>query len=202
MRQKLNKKIMMLTGLLYGLLIGMIVFLYLFRQQLGNYRYLVVALTFLLAFLGSYLLSRYENTVDKKYIEKMVAQGKIALARSGKAERGNVIKSPLRPSNVYYKIDVTVYDHEGNSHEAQLIDLFSIMQDKIPEGNFYVTYDSSDDEMLIVPMGLISMYPLNQPLVEKYEKIIKNLKYLNVYFNKGILIETYEQTNKRLEEDK
>lgn len=199
MRQKIDRKIMFATAVLYFLLFGIVVGLYCFNHKLSNYHNYIILLAFLIAVIGSILLNKYENIIDKKYIENMVSQGKIALVSINKVEKGKTIRTLLSPSKVYYKLNVTLYNSQsGNKHNTEFVDLFSSKQETFPDGFFYVTYDGKDDNILVVPNVIVSLYKINQKTVESYEKSINKLVYLNVYYDNGIIIEAFEKTIKRI----
>ena len=40
---------------------------------------------------------------------------------------------------------------------------------------------------------LVGAYESNKDLILNYEKNIKNMKYLNVYYNQGLVVETFKE---------
>lgn len=197
MRKKLINKIKLITAVFYGLIFGLLLCIYLFRDKIGDFKWIFIIVSCLLVLAGNYFINKYDDELDKSYIEKMVKENKIALARIDKAEMGNLITIPFKARYVLWQLNVTIFNEDGSSKKAVIVDQFAGSQINMPNGYIYVTYDGKEDSMLVVPMGLIAMFPINQEKVMTYEKNIAGLKYLNVYYNKGICIETYEQTTKR-----
>lgn len=133
---------------------------------------------------------------DKRVITKMAVAGQVAIANIKSAER--VLR--MRDSNFVaywiYALQIELYDHKHKRIEKTIYEKLNIQSDEIPQGTVFVTYDEKKPEQIfIVPNMLISQLEHLKPLAEAYErdKTIK-IKYLNVYYNKGIVIKTYQET--------
>ena len=82
-------------------------------------------------------------------------------------------------------------------YDTTIIEKFSTHQTSIPKGFVYVTYiQGKEDECLIIPNVIISSISEYKPLVDDYEKALKP-KYLNAYINDGLLLESYEESLKK-----
>ena len=145
----------------------------------------------------------YENNADKNIINKMVREDRYALAKikDGKFER--IIKDSNNHKYTVWKLDLEVYDQDLNTHEMAIYEKFDASQTKIPRGNVYVTYDEEKpDHMFLVPNILLNISPNASDIVNKYEAKVKDIKYLNVYYQKGIIVETFKKSmNKAREVD-
>ena len=170
--------------------------IYFFRNRIPN---VYIAFVFIagVCLVTSFLINNYKQEVDKRYIELMVASGNIGLA---KIERSSLLESFRDDSinkNKLFELEIAYYDTSLNKHEATITDLFSSIQKQVPNGYVYITYKDNSDSILIVPTFVMQKYENNAKIIETYESSIKDIKYLNVLYNKGLLIETFEDSLKR-----
>ena len=140
----------------------------------------------------------YEKNVDKRMIQKMVLNGQIALANIKKATPFRVIRDTSGKNYVLWEIDLEFYDKEFNTYEMTIIEKFNAMHQAIPNGTVYITHNPDKPEQkFIIQNVMISHVPALAPIVQAYEKNKKiNIKYLNVYYNDGLIIETYKESIK------
>lgn len=136
-----------------------------------------------------------EVNVDRKIIIKMVQEGNMALARIENGVFEKMHKDAALKRYVIWKLSLTVYDKNMEAHETEIYEQFAPLQESIPQGNVYVTYNPDrPDHIFIVPNMLVGAYESNKDLILNYEKNIKNMKYLNVYYNQGLVVETFKES--------
>ena len=72
------------------------------------------------------------------------------------------------------------------------------MHEKVPSGTVYITYNPDKPEQIfIIQNVIISHIPALAPIVQAYEKNKKiSIKYLNVYYRDGLIVETYKESLK------
>ncbi|MBQ6215826.1 MAG: hypothetical protein IJK53_00420 [Erysipelotrichaceae bacterium] len=148
-------------------------------------------------FLLTVLYSYYDLNADKKLIRKAVSNGDVALARIKDGSFVRFARDARFKNHVFWKLDVEIYDNDMKSHEAQIIEKFSLHQTTIPKGDVYVTYvEGKENDSLIIPNVIIASIPEYKVLTDEYEKALKP-KYLNAYINDGLLLESYKESLNR-----
>lgn len=140
----------------------------------------------------------YEKNVDKHMIQKMVFKGQIALANIKKAAPLKVIRDSSGKNYVLWEIDIEFYDQNFNRFETTIIEKFNPMHEKVPNGSVYITHNEDKPEQkFIVQNVMISHVPALASVVHAYEKNKKiPIKYLNVYYKDGLIVETYKESIK------
>lgn len=139
-----------------------------------------------------------ESTWDKRVITKMVKEGHVALASIKSGER----IMPMRDSSFtkywLYSFDAELFDTEGYKFEKTFYEKMNSEFGAAPAGFVYVTYDpDKPNQIFIVPNVMISHMPQLMPIVKSFEenKLI-NIKYLDAYYNKGMVLKTMRQSVK------
>lgn len=134
---------------------------------------------------------------DKYLVQKMAINNQIVLARIKKAEA----LMPIKDSNAKYyslwQLTVDFWDHDMNQHECTLIEKMNINTKDIPLGNIFITYNKDKPKHLFVVQNVIvSHLEKMAPIAAAYEKKL-SVKYLNVYYHDGMIIETYKNSLKK-----
>jgi len=139
-----------------------------------------------------------ENNWDKRMMQKMAIKGQVALANIMEAKQYISIKdSGNRHYNLWH-LKVEYWDQDMNRREAIIVDKFSPIVQNMPMGTVYITNDEKKPlRRFVLQNFIIGNIPDLIPIVAKYEnnKSIR-IKYLNVYYNGGLIIETFKQSMK------
>lgn len=198
MQLKLYRRSTLLLAAIITFIIACSVILYSCRELWAGHKELVFVPAIILVFVLSAFYVWYDTNCDRRIIQKMADEGHIALAQIHEGTFYRIIRNARMQNQVLWKLKATVYDHDHQPHEVEFIDRFAPSQTSIPEGTVYVTYDPAQPEVLfIVPNVLLSAYPELQETVEGYEKDRKlPISYLNVYYDKGLIIKTFRETIK------
>jgi len=166
-------------------------------KNLPQYKtpYLVgfVAVALLLMWLFRYL----ESGWDKRVITRMAREGKIAIASIKGAERVMRMRDSSFANYWLYSFTGILLTPELEVLEdVTFYEKMSAETQNIPQGAVFVTYDGSKPgQIFIIPNVLISHLPELMPAVQRMEGSKKlAVKYLNAYYNKGIVIKTFKET--------
>lgn len=137
-----------------------------------------------------------ESTWDKRVIMKMVQQGFIALADIKGGERVMPMRDSSFTNYWLYSFKADIYDRDGYVFEKTFYEKMNREFSAVPQGMVYVTYDDTKpNQIFIVPNVMISRVPSLQPIVNKFESNPKiKIKYLDAYYNKGIVLKTIRQS--------
>ncbi len=173
---------------------------------------LIVLLLFLIpkmpalkwVFLGSFILTGIalltifrwlEQTWDKRVITRMAQKGKVALANISGAERIQPMRDSGFISYWLYEFKGELYDPKLNRIEKTFYEKMNYATDEVPNGSVFVTYDEEKPEQIfIIPNHVVSRIPSLAPIAAKFEKDKRiGVKYLDVYYNKGINIRTFRE---------
>jgi len=107
---------------------------------------------------------------------------------------------PMRDSSFIsywlYEFQSDMYDNQLNKTEKTFYEKMNRETDEIPQGSVYVTYDETmPGQVFIIPNVMISHMPHLAPIIKRYEeeKSIQ-VKYLDVYYNKGIVLKRFRET--------
>lgn len=139
-----------------------------------------------------------ERTWDKRVITKMVKGGHVALAGIKGGERIMPMKDSSFTKYWLYSFKAEIYDTEGYKFEKTFYEKMNSEFGAVPQGFVYVTYDPlKPNQIFIVPNVMISHMPQLMPIVKSFEdnKLI-NIKYLDAYYNKGMVLKTMRQSVK------
>ncbi len=167
-------------------------------DAVADYRFLALGGFVLYAAVCFFGFKTYEKNVDKRLIQKMVLKGDIALANIKKAAPFRVIRDTSGKNYVLWEIDIEFYDKEFNAYEMTIIEKFNAMHPAIPNGTVYITHNPEKPEQkFIIQNVMISHVPSLAPIVQAYENNKKiSIKYLNVYYKDGLIVETYKESIK------
>jgi len=202
MRMKLIKKCNTIYLVYTAILACVLLFCLLNKDTFKSYFGYIFAGLIGFSFLFMTIFHNYENNADKKIINQMVLEGKMVLAKINHAEFERIHKDSALKRFVIWKLDITFYDHEYKEHKETIYEQFAPLQESVPQGNIYVTYDPEDPECIfIVPNMLVGAYDTNKDLILGYEKKFTNIKYLNVYYNRGLVVETFMDSIKKKKAD-
>lgn len=153
-------------------------------------------------FLGSFILTGIalltvyrwlEQSWDKRVITRMAQDGKVALANIRSAE----LIQPMRDSGFVqywlYEFKGELYDPKLNRIEKTFHEKMNYATREVPNGSVFVTYDEEKpDQIFIIPNDIISRIPSLAPIAAKFETDKRiGVKYLDVYYDKGINIRTF-----------
>ena len=197
MQLKLYKRSTILLTIIVIIEISMILLLIKTRESWQNNAVLTILGFAAFMFLLTVLYSYYDLNADKRLIRKAVSNGDVALARIKDGSFVRFARDARFKNHVFWKLDVTIYDNDMKSHEAQIIEKFSLHQTSIPKGDVYVTYvEGKENDSLIIPNVIITSIPEYKVLTDEYEKALKP-KYLNAYINDGLMLESYKESLNR-----
>ncbi len=172
-----------------------------YRQAWAGNKIPVILAFVAFLFLLTSLFTWYDLNADKRLIRKAVANGDVALAQIKEGSFVRFGRDAKLKNHVYWKLDAVIYDNDMNSHDAVIIEKFSLHQTSIPKGYVYVTYvEGKEDDSLIIPNMIIGSIPEYKILTDDYEKHLKP-RYLNAYINDGLILQTYEDSMKAQQED-
>lgn len=155
------------------------------------------------AFIVVMIYKFLENNIDKILLQKKVFNGDVVLANITSAKYITAFRDSGFRTYVLMQLEVTYYDEDMHAHPATLVEKMNKDCMKIPHGTVYMTYDEKNpDNGMIVQNVMISRLPELMPLVQKYEneKSI-NIKYLDVHYDNGLVIQTFNQTFKKQKEE-
>lgn len=200
MQDRLYKKSTILLGLILVIDIASIIWLFVNRDIWAAYGFKVIIIFVLAIFLLTIVYSYFDLNQDKIIIKRMVRNGDIALIKINNCSLHKIIKDAKLKNKILWKLDVELYDQDMNVIKTSIIEKFAPIQTTVPKGFCFVVYNSKKpNNILIVPNIIISSISEFAPLVEEYEKNFKP-KYLNVYYNKGLIIKTYQDSIKEEKE--
>lgn len=197
MQSKLYKRSTILLTIIVIIEVSLILYLLKTRESWQNNALVTILCFAAFMFLLTVLYSYYDLNADKRLIRKAVSNGDVALARIKDGSFVRFARDARFKNHVFWKLDVTIYDNDMKSHEAQIIEKFSLHQTSIPKGDVYVTYvEGKENDSLIIPNVIIASIPEYKALTDEYEKALKP-KYLNAYINDGLLLESYKESLNR-----
>ncbi len=167
-----------------------------FGFTLGIYVVIALVITLIYKFL--------EKNIDKLILQKKVFNGDIVLANIKSSKYITAFRDSGLKTYILVQMEVTYFDSNLESHPATIIEKMNKDCVDIPHGNVYMTYDEKNpDNGLLVPNFLISRVPELMPIVQKYEEAKSlNIKYLDVHYNDGIVVQTMKEALKEEERRK
>ena len=189
-----------LNAILLGIISAVVIAGVIIMKNFNTYdnKTLVLIIYFAVTILAYFIFKMAENNYDKRMIQKMVLKGDIALANIKSAKAVKHIKDTSGKHYHLWEVQVEYYDQQFKKHEYTLIDKFNVNLREIPNGTVYITHnENKPHQKFFVQNVMIGHVPSLQPIVAAYEKNKKlPIKYLNVYYNDGIIIETFETSMK------
>lgn len=196
MQDKLYKRSTILLGFILIIDLLAILWLFLNRDYWAAYGFKIIVFFVLGIFLLTIIYTYIDINQDRNIIKKMIRNGDIALCKINKGTFYRVIKNAKLKNNTLWKLEIDVFDQDMNSFKTEIIEKFSPTQTSIPSGYCFITYNPKKPKnILVIPNIIISSIHEFAPLVKEYEDRFKP-KYLNVYYNKGIVIETFKDSIK------
>ena len=150
-----------------------------------------------------FLFKTIEKNWDKNLIQKMTFKNKVVIANIKEAKRAFLIRDSGGKRYNLWEITVDYIDHDMSSHEFVFFEKLNVEVTEIPKGTVFMTNDDSKPgRKFIVPNVIVSHVESLIPIVQEYEKQKKAyIKYLNVYYKDGLVIETFKQSiNKQKQE--
>ena len=194
MQLKLYRRSTILLTLVLLVDIVSIVFLITHRDLWANNVIGTVLLFAGFVFLLSMGYSYYDMNADRNLIRKAVANGDVAMAKIIDGSFVKFGRDAKLKNHVFWKLNVELYDNDMKKFNTTIIEKFSTHQAKIPKGYVFVTYvEGKEEDCLIIPNAIISSIPEYKVLTDDYEKALKPT-YLNVYYNNGLIIQTYKES--------
>lgn len=193
--QRLNR---LLLALLASIILIIIIIVLNFKK-LEDFK-IIVFIAFMIYSVGSYFLFKMlEVNWDKRLIQKMAMNNQIVIANIKKAEALMHSKDSSGKHYILWQLTVDAYDHDLKRQEMTLVEKMNDSLTSVPNGTIYITYNpEKPKELFVIPNVMISHLPQLQPIVEKYEKARSiSIRYLNVYYKDGMIIETYQDSMKR-----
>lgn len=197
MQEKLYKRSTLILGLILLVDAATIVYLFLNKELWISNKATVIAIFVLVILLSTFIYAYYDLNADRNIVRKAVKNGDVAMAKIIDGSFVRFARDSRLRNHVYWKLKAELYDDDMNPHDITIIEKFSTHQTKIPTGFVYVTYNPNKlNDSLIIPNVIISSIPEYQLLVETYEKALKP-KYLNAYYNNGLILQTYSDSMKQ-----
>ena len=195
MQLKLNKRLNLII-LCFIILIGIIISYLLLNPSIwATQKFIVIVIFVCLSTFFLIWFKYYEKTIDQNLINNMVANGNISLVRLESSSFNRVIKDSNNIKYMIWNLNLTVFDMDGNQAKLNMCDKFDMDQKQITPGYFYITNDKNNPgRNFVIPNLLLGAFEPSRNIVACYEKQIKHIKYLNVYFKKGIIIETFQNS--------
>jgi len=190
---KLLNKLLAVVGLL--ILIGGGIMFYSVRLY-PDLRIFFIGIFVVVSIILMTIYRWFEARWDKRVITRMAQDGKIALVNISGAKRIMPMRDTGFVSYWLYEFQSELYDNECNKIEKVFYEKMNRETNEIPSGSVYVTYDETKPgQVFIIPNVMISHMPHLAPIVKQYEedKTIR-IKYLDVYYNKGIVIKNFKET--------
>ena len=147
-----------------------------------------------------FLVYKYiEKNWDKSIIQKMTLANQVVIANIKQSKIAFHFRDSSGKRYNMWEIEVEYIDHDLNHSKMTIFEKLNINQTIIPLGTVFLTHDPNKiGKKFIVPNVIISHIDTLMPIVTKYEKEKKAfIKYLNVFYNDGIVIETFRQSMKQ-----
>lgn len=185
------------------ILIGGAGYLIVNRNTFANFTTAIVIYV-LVAFVISMIYKFLENNIDKILLQKKVFKGDIVLANIKSSKYITAFRDSGFRTYLLMQLEVTYYDENMQPHPATIIERMNKDCVSIPCGSIYMTYDAKKpDNGMVIPNFLISRAPELMPVIEKYEAAKSiNIKYLDVHYDNGIVIQTMKEALKQEENRK
>ena len=194
MQSKIYRKSTVFLTLVLVIDVLSIIWLVTNQSVWADHKFSTIALFVLFLFVLSTAFSYYDMNADRNIIKKAVNNGDVAMAYIVDGKFVRFGRDAKLKNHVFWELTVDIYDNDMKKVRTKIVEKFTIHQTKIPSGYVFVTYnENKPEDSLIIPNIIISSMPVYQELVEDYEKALKP-KYLNVYYNNGLVIQTYRES--------
>lgn len=194
-----------LNAILYFMLGAVLVFIIFMLVKFGfhwPFMWEIFVAIFIYNIICFFIYKTLEKNWDKSIIQKMAINNQIAIANIKKSALAFPFKDSSGNHYNMWQIEIEYVDQDYNHHQTVIFEKMNHAVNLIPLGTIFVTHDPKRPERkLIVPNVIISHIETLMPIVQNYEKSKKSfIKYLNVYYNFGIVIETYRQSMQKEEQ--
>ena len=203
MQLKLYRYLTWGSLLMAVILLGGAGYLIVNRNTFTNFTNAIVIYV-LVAFVISMIYKFLENNIDKILLQKKIFKGDIVLANIKSSKYITAFRDSGFRTYLLMQLEVTYYDENMQPHPATIIERMNKDCVSIPCGSIYMTYDEKKpDNGMVIPNFLISRTPELMPVIEKYEAAKSiNIKYLDVHYDNGIVIQTMKEALKQEENRK
>ena len=203
MQLKLYRYLTWGSLLMAVILLGGAGYLIVNRNTFTNFTNAIVIYV-LVAFVISMIYKFLENNIDKILLQKKIFKGDIVLANIKSSKYITAFRDSGFRTYLLMQLEVTYYDENMQPHPATIIERMNKDCVSIPCGSIYMTYDvKKPDNGMVIPNFLISRTPELMPVIEKYEATKSiNIKYLDVHYDNGIVIQTMKEALKQEENRK
>ena len=161
-----------------------------------EYMITIFIVVFLYNIICFFLFKMLEKNWDSAIIQKMAIANQVVIANIKSAKIAFPFRDSSRKLYNMWEITVDYIDHDMSTHEFVFFEKLNPNQTELPLGTVFMTNDDKKPgRKFIVPNVVISHIESMMPIVENYEKQKKaSIKYLNVYYKDGLVIETYKQS--------
>ena len=161
-----------------------------------EYMITIFIVVFLYNIICFFLFKMLEKNWDSAIIQKMAIDNQVVIANIKSAKIAFPFRDSSRKLYNMWEITVDYIDHDMSTHEFVFFEKLNPNQTELPLGTVFMTNDDKKPgRKFIVPNVVISHIESMMPIVENYEKQKKaSIKYLNVYYKDGLVIETYKQS--------
>ncbi|MCE5235771.1 MAG: hypothetical protein ABFC62_01800 [Clostridiaceae bacterium] len=198
MQLKVAKVLNQILLIIFMVVVTLIVLLFVLIPKMPELKWVFLG-SFVLTGIALLTVFRWlEQTWDKRVITRMAQNGKVALANIHSAERIQPMRDSSFLSYWLYEFKGELYDPQLNRIEKKFYEKMNHATDEVPSGSVFVTYDpEKPDQVFIIPNDVISHIPALAPIAAKFEKDKRiGVKYLDVYYDKGINIRTFREAVK------
>ncbi len=205
MQLKISKQLNKLLGIMLASMLLLLFGIYYFSGEYPDLKWVFIGSFVIVGMIMFILFKWLENRWDKTVITKMASSGKVALANIKTAKQIMPMRDSGFTSYWLYEFEAELYDPKThNKIEKTFYEKMSKSTTSIPKGSVYVTYDEKKpNQIFIVPNVLLSHLPQLASIVSQYERDEKiKIKYLNAYYDKGMVVETFRKAIKEEREKK
>ena len=203
MQLKIYHTLNLILTLLVASIIGLAVLIGLNFEALGDNKMIVILIFMAYTVIAFYGYKMFEQNYDKRMIQKMVINNQVAIANITNAEPLNLIRDTSLKIYCLWNFDVEYYDQNMKKHTYTVTEKLNPTVKEVPNGTVYITHNPDKlERKFIVQNVMIGHVPTLQPIVAKYEKNKQiPIKYLNVYYKDGLVIETFQQSLRQQKEN-
>ncbi|MCF0108986.1 MAG: hypothetical protein HUJ57_02675 [Erysipelotrichaceae bacterium] len=170
-----------------------------FRSFFEEHLLLSIVIMIVVTIISVLVQITLETNADRKFILEMVEENKVALCSIQSGTYYKTIKDVALNKYNLWKLECTAYNDDMEAEKIEIIEKFSPHQTSIPTGYCYITYDETK-QYLIIPNAVIGSFPNLKEKIEHYEKKMKSIKYLNVFYSKGLRLQTFQEALKEHKE--
>jgi len=196
MQYRIYKQLNMLLFLMLAIPIVFTIIVVINLSYFQEYMITIFIVVFLYNIICFFLFKMLEKNWDSAIIQKMAIDNQVVIANIKSAKIAFPFRDSSRKLYNMWEITVDYIDHDMSTHEFVFFEKLNPNQTELPLGTVFMTNDDKKPgRKFIVPNVVISHIESMMPIVENYEKQKKaSIKYLNVYYKDGLVIETYKQS--------